>query len=75
MADDLPLCEHGHAKRSYVNFFRWIGLDGTFCVPNVFITFKRTENIALLHFKRKKKNLIYLNSYVGRVCYCFLSFP
>ena len=52
---DLPLCEHGHAKRAYVNFFRWVGRDGTLCVPNVFITFKRTENIALLHFRERKR--------------------
>ena len=43
----------------------WVGWDGTLCVPNVFIfvtekehNFQTEKNIALLHLKRKKKDLI-----------------
>ena len=46
-------------------------------VPNVFIfvtekehNSQTDENIALLHLKRKKKNLIYLKSYRYFVVFC-----
>ena len=47
-------------------FFGWVGRDGTLCIHN----FQKSENIALHHFKRKKKNLIYLNSHRYFVVYC-----
>ena len=54
-------------------FFGWVGRDGTLCIHN----FQKSENIALHHFKRKKKNLIYLNShryFVVCCLYCLNTF-
>ena len=47
-------------------FFGGVGRDGTLCIHN----FQKSENIALHHFKRKKKNLIYLNFFVYFVVCC-----
>ena len=54
-------------------FFGWVGRDGTLGIHN----FQKSENVALHHFKRKKKNLIYLNSHrYFLVCclYCLNTF-
>ena len=56
-------------------FFGWAGWDGTLRLPNVFVTekehnFQTDENIELLHLKRKKKKLIYLNSRRYFVVHC-----
>ena len=50
-------------------FLSWVGRDGTLCVRNVFITFKRTKISHSL--QEKEKNVIYLNSHrYGVVVYC-----
>ena len=37
----------------------------------IFSYFQKNENIALLHFKRKRKIIIYLNSHGHSMVYCF----
>ena len=65
-----------HAWRVWVVFgcVRW---DETLRVPNVFIfvtekehNFPMNENIAILHLRERKQNLIYLNSDRYFVVYC-----
>ena len=43
-------------------FFSRVGWDGTLCVPNVFITFKRTK-ISYYFTSRESEKTIYLNSH------------
>ena len=43
-------------KLKRVIFFNWVGRNGTLCVPDVFVTFKRTKFLQYFTLREREKH-------------------